>query len=117
VSGNRALAGTAARAGFGLRRRASHVCASCKRCQPSSFILINSFFGGIYLAYRNLNPVQMINRRKWMAKFFIFVAAFLSMLFSIYLFHSGETQRAIFVGIWVPSILSAGALLMVGHRE
>ena len=53
----------------------------------------------------------------WVAKGFIFLAAFLSMIFSIYLYHSGDTQNGIFVGIWVPSILSAGALLMVGHSE
>ena len=49
------------------------------------------------------------------SKILIFIAAFLSMLFSIYLFHSGDTQNGIFVGIWVPSILSAGALMMVGY--
>lgn len=51
------------------------------------------------------------------AKLFIFVAAFLSMMFSIFLFYSGDTQKGIFVGIWVPSILSAGSLLMAGHVE
>ena len=50
------------------------------------------------------------------AKSFIFLAALLSMILSIYLFHSGDTQNGIFVGIWVPSILSAGALMMVGHN-
>jgi hypothetical protein len=50
------------------------------------------------------------------AKALIFIAAFLSMLFSIYLFNSGDTQNGIFVGIWVPSILSAGALMMVGNN-
>ncbi len=53
----------------------------------------------------------------WIAKIFIFAAAFLSMLYSIYLFYTGNPQNGIFVGIWVPSILSAGALLMVGHNE
>ncbi len=65
---------------------------------------------------KNLKPEQIINRKKWIAKSFIFLAAFLSMLFSIYLFHSGDTQNGIFVGIWVPSILSAGTLLMAGTR-
>ena len=53
----------------------------------------------------------------WTAKILIFVAAFLSMIFSIYLFYVGNTQNGIFVGLWVPSILSAGALLMTGHNE
>ncbi len=60
---------------------------------------------------------QISKRKKWLAKGFIFLAAFLSMIFSIYLFHSGNTQNGIFVGIWVPSILSAGTLLMAGHGE
>jgi hypothetical protein len=53
----------------------------------------------------------------WIAKSFIFLASFLSMLFSIYLFYSNETERGIFVGLWVPSILSAGALLFAGRYE
>ena len=50
------------------------------------------------------------------AKALIFTAAFLSMMFSIFLYYSGDTQNGIFVGIWVPSILSAGVLMMVGHH-
>ena len=53
----------------------------------------------------------------WLAKSFILLASFLSMLFSIYLFYSNDTQRGIFVGLWVPSILSAGSLLFVGKYE
>ena len=53
----------------------------------------------------------------WIAKSFILLASFLSMLFSIYLFYSNETERGIFVGLWVPSILSAGALLFAGRYE
>ena len=53
----------------------------------------------------------------WLAKAFILLASFLSMLFSIFLFYSGETERGIFVGLWVPSILSAGALLFAGRYE
>lgn len=45
------------------------------------------------------------------AKGFFFAAAFLSFLLSVSLFFSGDRERGIFVGIWVPSILSAGALL------
>lgn len=67
--------------------------------------------------YNDLSDRQNRVRNKWLAKFLIFLAAFLSMIFSIYLFHSGETQYGTFVGIWVPSILSAGTLLMAGHRE
>jgi hypothetical protein len=56
-------------------------------------------------------------RSFWIAKFFILLASFLSMLFSIYLFYNQDTQNGIFVGLWVPSILSAGALLFGGNHE
>ena len=67
--------------------------------------------------YKNLAAKQNLNQKKWVVKGFIFLAAFLSMIFSIYIFYSGDTERGIFVGIWVPSILSAGTLLMAGHGE
>ncbi len=40
--------------------------------------------------------------------FWILIAAFLSFLFSVYLWFSGDRNAGIFVGIWVPSILGAG---------
>ena len=61
------------------------------------------------------NSIQ-IKKKLMIGKCVIFFAAFLSMLFSIYLFHTGDTQNGIFVGTWVPSILSAGTLLIVGHN-
>lgn len=52
------------------------------------------------------------------AKQMFFAAAFMSFVMSIYLFFSGDPERGIFVGLWVPSILSAGTLLMSrsGHE-
>ena len=38
----------------------------------------------------------------------LFVAAFLSLLFSEILFFKGHQNEAIFIGIWVPSILCFG---------
>jgi hypothetical protein len=38
-------------------------------------------------------------------------AAFFSFLFSIYLWFNGQTEAGIFVGIWVPSILSGAVLI------
>ena len=40
------------------------------------------------------------------------LAAGLSFLMSVSLFFTGSREQGIFVGIWVPSILSAGALLV-----
>ena len=45
------------------------------------------------------------------------IAAGLSFCMSVYLFFSGDHQRGIFVGIWVPSILAAGALLLGRDRN
>ena len=50
------------------------------------------------------------------AKALFMIAAGLSMVMSIYLFFSGDRERGIFVGLWVPSILSAGSLL-VGKED
>jgi hypothetical protein len=40
------------------------------------------------------------------------LAAGLSFVMSVSLFFTGSQEQGIFVGIWVPSILSAGALLL-----
>ncbi len=48
-------------------------------------------------------------------KALFFLAAFLSFAMSIYLFFSGDREQGIFVGLWVPSILSAGGLLLGGN--
>ena len=42
---------------------------------------------------------------------FLFVAAFFSLIFSEVLYFKGEAQAAIFIGIWVPSILAFGIYL------
>lgn len=45
------------------------------------------------------------------------LAAGLSFAMSIYLFFAESREQGIFVGIWVPSILSAGALLLGRERS
>lgn len=46
-----------------------------------------------------------------------FAAAGLSLAASVYLFFSGQREEGIFVGLWVPSILSAGVLVLQGGRH
>ena len=46
------------------------------------------------------------------AKILIFLAAGLSLAMSVALFFTGSREQGIYVGIWVPSILSAGVLLL-----
>ncbi len=51
------------------------------------------------------------------SKKLFFAAAGLSFLGSVFLFFTGDHERGIFVGLWVPSILAAGVLLHVGRRQ
>jgi len=41
----------------------------------------------------------------------LFISAFLSLIFSEILFFKGAVSEAIFIGIWVPSILAFGIYL------
>jgi hypothetical protein len=45
------------------------------------------------------------------AGFSILGAAFFSFLLSVTLWFSGEQEQGIFVGLWVPTILSLGAFV------
>lgn len=49
------------------------------------------------------------------ARWLIGLAAFLSFLLSVFLWFTGDREAAIFVGIWVPSIVSLGAFLVPRH--
>jgi hypothetical protein len=46
-----------------------------------------------------------------MSDYLILAAAFISFLFSVYLWFNGQQQEGLHVGIWVPSILAAGAYI------
>jgi hypothetical protein len=50
-------------------------------------------------------------------KITILIAAGLSFLLSVYLWFAGYKDQGLFVGIWVPSILSFGALIYSGRTE
>jgi hypothetical protein len=52
--------------------------------------------------------------RKIRAKALFLAAAFFSFLGSIWLWFNGAQEAGLFVGIWVPSICSAGALILAG---
>lgn len=47
---------------------------------------------------------------------FFIAAAFLSFLFSVSLWFAGFRDEGVFVGLWVPSILSFGNLLMTNRN-
>lgn len=50
--------------------------------------------------------------RLMLGKTLFVVAGLLSFLFSIYLWFFVDKEQGIFVGLWVPSIWSLGALLL-----
>ncbi len=54
----------------------------------------------------------------WMriSKLAILLAAAISFLLSVYLWFSGSREQGIFVGIWVPSILSFGAFVFAARN-
>ena len=49
------------------------------------------------------------------ARMLFLIAAGISFLFSVSLWFFGEREQGIFVGLWVPSILSFGTLMMAGR--
>jgi hypothetical protein len=51
------------------------------------------------------------------AKVLILVAAGLSFLFSVSLWFAGMQTEGQFVGLWVPSILAFGALMLSGRAS
>ena len=55
--------------------------------------------------------------RRSMAKVGYIVAAAASFLFSIFLWFGGSKEQGVFVGLWVPSILSFGTLMLSGGRD
>lgn len=47
----------------------------------------------------------------------LFIAAFLSLIFSEILYFNGDVTAAIFIGIWVPSILAFGIYLKLLNNK
>jgi len=51
------------------------------------------------------------------AKLLFCVAALISFFLSVFLWFAGQKDEGLFVGLWVPSILSLGALLIAGRES
>jgi hypothetical protein len=47
----------------------------------------------------------------------LFGSAFLSLIYSEILFFNGNANQAIFIGLWVPSILSFGIYLKLINKD
>lgn len=63
----------------------------------------------------NRSVVRALLKGDGLSKAFFLMAAFLSFLFSVSLWFKGYREEGLFVGIWVPSICSAGALILSGR--
>jgi hypothetical protein len=62
-------------------------------------------------------PLTTRERRRFTAKLLFLVAGTASFLLSVGLwFLAGDPQTAIFVGLWVPSLFSLGALVASPER-
>jgi hypothetical protein len=74
--------------------------------------------GGIDMMSRS---VPETNQRQvdWQSnpKTYFLAAGFASFLLSVSLWFSGNKEMGLFVGLWVPSICSAGALILAGGRH
>ena len=53
--------------------------------------------------------------RIWKIKILFLIAAGISFLLSVYLWFNGYKDQGLYVGLWVPSILSSGALMLAGN--
>jgi len=47
----------------------------------------------------------------------LFIASLISLIYSEFLFFIGDKQEAIFIGIWVPSILAFGIYLKLINKK
>jgi hypothetical protein len=45
------------------------------------------------------------------------IAGFISFLFSVSLWFFVDKEQGVFVGLWVPSVLALGALVLAGERD
>ena len=55
--------------------------------------------------------------RQSLARIGYLIAAFASFVFSISLWFTGFKEQGVFVGLWVPSILAFGALMLAGESH
>ena len=60
-----------------------------------------------------MEKVQTVTARPEVgARALILLAAFVSFVLSVVLWFGGDKQQGIFVGLWVPSILSLGGIVL-----
>jgi hypothetical protein len=70
----------------------------------------------VHLFSNNVRLEEAMSRLQ-LAKIGFLAAAGISFVLSVYLWFSGSKEQGLFVGIWVPSILSLGALMLSGKSN
>lgn len=63
------------------------------------------------------DPAARRARRLLLARSLILVAALISFVLSVSLWFAGSREEGLFVGIWVPTIISLGAFLLPRRAE
>ena len=58
-----------------------------------------------------------MNKYTQLSRISILLAAFLSFVLSVYLWFTGAKEQGIFVGIWVPSIISFGTFIFASRKK
>jgi len=65
----------------------------------------------------NSDTLTTVARADIRARNLILFAAFASFAFSVSLWFAGLREEGLFVGLWVPSILSLGGLMLNGRGD
>ena len=60
-------------------------------------------------------PTPIAQRRR--AAAIILLAAFASFIFSVWLWFTGSREEGLYVGLWVPSILSFGSVALLVSKD
>ena len=63
------------------------------------------------------NNIQKMFKKFNLTDKLLFVAALLSLIYSEILFFNGNANQAIFIGLWVPSILCFGIYLNLVNKN
>ena len=66
---------------------------------------------------RQIQTGDVKMKRQSKAKLGFILAAGASLVVSVSLWFTGSKEQGVFVGLWVPSILSLGSLMLTGGRD
>jgi hypothetical protein len=91
--------------------RISNRSTYCLRRSCGSFANVSKNSVPVSVAIRALLAKPLVK-----IKLLFMLASFISLVLSVSLYFNGHEQQGIYVGIWVPSILSLGSLLLAGER-